>query len=233
MYLMQAPNRNTIPWEALAKAGAIPVLLIRHGQTSWNKERRFLGRSNVPLDAEGERQAILLARALEHIPLAALYSSPLARAWGTAEAISAGRSTSIQAVDGLTELDQGELEGLHGSALPERYPDLMHAWAEDPTHVRLPDGETLDECRVRSVSAVHGILCSHQPGAPVAIVAHRMVIGCLLCDTLALPLRFNTMIGQRNTAINVMSFHDGSLRLHRLNDADHLGGDPPLEPMPA
>ena len=230
---MQAPVRNVLEWNSITEDGAVPLLLIRHGQTSWNKERRFLGRSDIPLDSEGRAQAVAAAAAIKHIPLSGLYSSPLSRAWATAEIIADGRTTSIQRVDDLQELHQGELEGQPGHALRDRYPEFLTSWIEDPTHTRCPGGETLDECRSRSVAAVHAIMKKHIPGEPVAIVSHRMAIGCIICDTLGLPLRFNALIGQRNTAINLLSWKHQTLRLHRLNEASHLGAQPPLPAMDA
>ncbi len=221
---MNHPARNRFDWSSLAEQGTIPVLLIRHGQTLWNKQRRFLGRTDIPLDAEGAQQASRAAHALASIPFAGLYSSPLARAWGTAEAMASNRDTPIQPVPDLTELNQGELEGEHGSVLIERYPTFYAEWKNDPTHARVPGGETLAECHQRATAALHNIMAAHQPGPPVAIVSHRMTIGCLICEALDLPLRYNLMIGQRNTAINLLGYRDGILSLHRLNDADHLDG---------
>jgi broad specificity phosphatase PhoE len=225
---MQDPIRNGLDWNSLSEEGAVPILLVRHGQTSWNKQRRFLGRSDIPLDQEGVLQATAVAAALRPIPLQAMYSSPLSRAWGTAEKINESRSLSIQRVDDLQELHQGDLEGHPSQYLAEQYPDFLTAWQKDPTHARCPGGETLNECKVRSVAAMRLILEQHQTGPPIAIVSHRMAIGCIICDLLGLPLRFNTMIGQRNTAINLLSWKEGTLRLHRLNEASHLDEHPTL-----
>ena len=101
---MQDYIRNGLDWNSLSEQGAVPILLVRHGQTSWNKQRRFLGRSDIPLDQEGVAQAKAAAAVLRPIPLQALYSSPLSRAWGTAERINKSRNLSIQRVDDLQEL---------------------------------------------------------------------------------------------------------------------------------
>jgi broad specificity phosphatase PhoE len=219
---MQPPHCNAFEWEGLLERGAIPVFLIRHGQTSWNKERRFLGRSDVPLDEDGHAQAGLLTDALSAIPLEAVYSSPLARAWATAVRLAAPHGLKPGALPGLTELDQGELEGMKGADLPDRYPDFYQAWRADPTHARVPGGETLAECQARAVSSVLSTLAQRTTRGPVAIVSHKVAISGVLCDTIGLPPRFNMMIGQKNTAINLLSYKDGQLQLHRLNEATHL-----------
>jgi broad specificity phosphatase PhoE len=233
MYLMPTVPRNPLPWQILAEADAVPFLLIRHGQTAWNKERRFLGRSNVELDAEGRHQATLVGAALADVPLARVCSSPLARARGTADEICSERNLSPQIVNGLQELDQGNLEGRQGSWAFENHPSFIQAWAKDPTDVRVPGGETMGECQVRCVSALEGILQAQHPGPPVAVVTHRMVLSCLICHALELPLRMWRLIGQRNTAINLLAWREGKLTVHRLNDTDHLGQIERAPPMPA
>ena len=220
-----SPAAPTLPdWRRLADRGLVPVLLVRHGQTAWNVERRFLGASDVPLDAEGRVQAERLASRLAPLPLSAIYSSPLSRAWDTAARLAEGRSLDPLPVADLAELSQGVLEGRPGRALPEQYPDLLARWVEDPTHVRIPGGETLHECRQRALTALHALLAAHAPGPPVAVVSHKMVIAALICSTLDLPLRHVRLIGQNNTAVNLLGWRDGHLSLHLLNDDRHLAG---------
>ena len=219
---MQPPHRNAIEWEGHFDDGSIPVFLIRHGQTKWNKERRFLGRSDIPLDDEGHVQASLLTNTLRSIPLEAVYSSPLARAWETAEKLAAPHALQPTVLPGLTELDHGQLEGMKGALLPERYPQFYEAWRADPTHVRVPGGETLAECQERAVASILEMLASRHSTGPVAVVSHKVAISGVICDTIGLPPRFNMMVGQKNTAINLLSYREGRLHLHRLNEATHL-----------
>ena len=216
------PARNRFDWHKLAEENTVPVFLIRHGQTSWNKERRFLGRTDIPLDEEGKIQASQVALSLHNTPIAGLYSSPLSRAWETAEAISNRCSQPIHKVSALTELDQGELEGQCGDVLLDRYADFFQEWKHNPAHARVPGGETLTECQERASLAVHQILSQYEPGPPVVIVSHRMTIGCLICEAMNWPLTKNLDIEQRNTAVNLLGYRNGRLRVHVLNDASHL-----------
>lgn len=221
---MPTDPRNALIWRPLERAGRTPVLLIRHGQTAWNAQRRFLGQSDIPLDEVGTAQAATLARWLRPLPFQALHSSPLARAWQTAEAVGEGRphGPPIPA-PGLAELNQGELEGLPGSALPERFPTFLQAWIDDPENACVPGGETLGRCRDRAVEALENIAGAYVPGPPVAVVAHKMVISTLVCTVLDLPLRHYTRIGQGNTAVNLLSRgRQGDWALHRLNETGHL-----------
>lgn len=222
MYLMVPRTRNSLDWQSIAEAGDVPVLLIRHGQTIWNKERRFLGCSDVELDETGRTQAALAASALADLTFQSIHSSPLSRARVTAETVGAGRGLAIQLVNGLQELNQGELEGRFGADVVAQYPEFIQAWATDPRDVRCPGGETMQECADRSVAALGAILKKAKPGPPVAIFTHRMVLSCLICHALDLPLRMWQKIGQKNTAINLLSWRDGKLTVHRLNDVAHL-----------
>lgn len=218
---------NALPWEKLVHQGAVPVILLRHAQTSWNRERRLLGRSDIPLDAEGQAQARALADWLRAVPLGAIYASPLQRAMKTAAAVADGRPLTVEPVEGLVELDQGELDGQLSANLLDRYADFFAAWREDPATTRLPGGETLLECQDRAWAALQATLSRHQPGPPVLVVVHQMVLSSLLCRALDLPLRQYSAYSQRNTAVNLLAWSSGRLRVETLNVCDHLPEAPP------
>ena len=217
----QPPDALFTSWQPLAEAGRVPLLLIRHGRTAANLERRFVGKSDVPLDEVGLRQAELLARRLRDLPRAALYCSPLSRARQTAAALG-----PPQPVEGLQELDQGAFEGHRGEAMMAAYPEIFEGWLSDPTHVRIPGGETLGECRDRAMSALIAVLEAHVPGPPVLVVAHQMVLATLILSAQGRPLRLVREVKQGNTAVNLMSWGPGGLQVHRLNDTAHLDADP-------
>ena len=219
---MDPTDRNPFAWQTERRDGEISVFLVRHGQTAWNKERRFLGRTDIPLDDTGREQARRLSATLASVDFAAIYSSPLSRASQTAEAIATDRSITIEPVAGLTELNQGELEGRYGADLETEFPEFYAQWKADPTHARVPGGETLAECSERANAALADILSRHEPHQAIAVVAHRVSISAILASVMELPVRFNMRIGQRNTAINVLGHRNGVTQLRRLNDASHL-----------
>ena len=107
-------------------------------------------------------------------------------------------------VAGLTELNQGELEGRYGADLETEFPEFYAQWKADPTHARVPGGETLAECSERANAALADLLSRHEPHHAIAVVAHRVSISAILASVMELPVRFNMRIGQRNTAINVL-----------------------------
>jgi probable phosphoglycerate mutase len=219
---MQHHTRNALDWMNRVPEGSTPLVLVRHGQTAWNKERRFLGRTDIPLDEDGRMQAAAVAGALVSIPLVAVYTSHLSRASQTAEAVAAAHGLTPTINPDLQELDQGELEGSFGADLAAHYPDFHQAWEQDPANTRAPGGETLSECNERVLRATREIMAAHPGPQPIAIISHRIVVSCIVCEALGLPLRMWRRVGQRNTAVNLLSARDGRLQLHRLNDTGHL-----------
>ena len=203
----------------VAEAGETPLLLVRHGRTRANKERRFVGRMDVPLDEAGHHQAELLARRLRALPRAALYASPLARARQTAEALG-----EPELVQELMELDQGDFEGLPAAEVVPAHPEIFSAWASDPTDVRVPGGETLRELAGRVLPALEVLGQRHGPGAPVVVVSHQMVLAVTVLSALGLPFRFLRHVSQPNTALTLVGWSRSGVRIHHLNDHAHLEG---------
>lgn len=174
----------TIPWRTLAEAGRVPLLLIRHGRTAANASKRLAGRLDDPLDELGLAQAAALGRRLAELPRAGLYTSPLSRARQTAAAL--GRAEVIEA---LAEMDHGELEGVTGEVVRARYPEVLRAWASDPADAPIPGGETLRQCRDRTMAALDAIAARHRPGPPVLVVGHKMALGSVVLTARGQPLK--------------------------------------------
>ena len=205
-------------WQDIAKKEQIPLLLIRHGQTQHNVERRFVGSSNPPLDKTGFQQAVRLGNALEGLPQSGLYASSLQRTHQTAAPLG-----SPVILPGVSELDQGELEGMRFEDVHETHEAFFRRWAKDPTGVRVPGGETLDECQVRACAALAALSQAHEPGPPVVVVTHQMVLSVVLLRALGLPLRHWQLLKRKNTAIDLVGLRaDGTLAIHALNRTERL-----------
>lgn len=149
------------------------LALVRHGESTWIAEGRFQGRGDPPLSDLGSRQATAVGARLAapadppSLPLpdrppVAIWHSPLRRAAQTAQAIHQAREadTPLRALDTLTELGQGEWEGLTHDEVRERYPNQLASWREDPLSNHAPGGESLREAMARSESARETILGS-------------------------------------------------------------------------
>ena len=159
------------------------LLLVRHGETVWNADEVYRGRSEVPLSATGRRQALLLGGRLADYGVTALYTSPLIRARETAEAIAQAARLTARVEEELTDLDCGEWEGLSDREVKERYPDIRRAWLGRPHLVRLPGGESLDEVSARVGLVLERVLAG--PGV-VVLVSHRVVHKVAICALLGL-----------------------------------------------
>ena len=107
------------------------ILLARHGETEWNREGRFQGHADPPLNATGRAQAAELAAGLKGVELAAVYSSPLRRALETAELVAAEHGLEPVAVDALREVDVGFWEGLTRPEVEARFPEQLARWLEE------------------------------------------------------------------------------------------------------
>lgn len=164
----------------------VRLILARHGEADGSREFRFNGSSDVALTAHGEEQARLLADALAPLAPAAVYSSPLARARATAEAIAARAHLPIQIVPDLREQSYGSWERLTAEEARQRDPKRFAAWSAGK-RIAPPAGESFSAVRQRVVACVSEIAERH-PGQVVALVAHVGPIKALLCVALDLPL---------------------------------------------
>lgn len=203
---------------------ATRIVLIRHGQTAWNREARFRGRADIELDEFGVRQAEATGRYVtSRWPLVAVYASPLQRALQTAEAVARAQGLEVQPLAGLLDIDFGEWQGLSGEEVAQRYPDLYRAWWEAPHTVRIPGGESLDDVRGRVVEALEAVVERH-PGQTVALVSHTCTNRVLLCAVLGLGNERFWRLGQDTCAVNVFDARDGVYTVLLLNDTSHLFG---------
>ena len=131
------------------------LILIRHGETVWNQQRRMQGHSDSPLSETGMRQARLLARRLKQIEFSTLYSSDSGRAHHTARSVAAVTGHDIVLEPRLRERHFGAFEGLTGSEIEAKYPaDYARFKSRDQAHV-IPGGESASQFRARVSACFH------------------------------------------------------------------------------
>jgi len=197
------------------------LILIRHGETAHNRDQVTLGRADVPLNERGLAQAEAVAASFRRPP-AAIYASPLQRAFATAMAIGAATGVEVIAEAALIEMDVGEMEHLTGRQLRESYPDFLRAWLTGgAADARMPGGETLREVQERAWDAIERIGAAHPQGEVVA-VSHNFVILTLVCRALGLPLADFRRLKQALAAKTVIDLRDGVATLLQLNDNAHI-----------
>lgn len=145
------------------------LLLARHGETDWNVEGRWQGHTDRALTEHGRAQAEELAARLAGIPLDAVYTSDLRRAWETAEPIAQAHGLELHREPGLREVDVGSWAGLTRDEAQERFPDGYRHWEELGTGWE--DGETYEQMAARVIATVRRIAADH-PGGHVLVVSH-------------------------------------------------------------
>lgn len=198
-------------------------ILIRHGQTAWNRQGRFQGQSRVGLDRTGLTQAIDVAKASIRFNPSAIYSSPLPRALMTARAISKISGLPILKVDGFMEISLGDLEGVKGDLMKLKYPSIYHAWNRDPSKVVFPNGESIQQLQARACDAIRRIEIDNQCDTAI-VVSHNFAIRTILCASLGLPLSQFHSLNVDLGSISIIDNGLGASRVITINDKCHLSG---------
>jgi broad specificity phosphatase PhoE len=196
------------------------LILARHGETAWNVEKIYRGRTDVNLDKVGIKQAKLLGKYLSNRELAAIYSSPLSRATDTANTIARYQKIGVQIAEGLVDFDYGEWQFLPEQEVKRLYPDLLNEWHNNPHKVRMPAGESLEDVRRRAIEVVNDVLSKYQ--GSVVLVSHRVVNKVLICSLLGLDNSYFWNIKQDVGGITIFNYAGGRFVLTRHNDTSHL-----------
>jgi len=197
------------------------IYLVRHGQTAWNKEEIFRGRTDVPLDETGLKQAELAGEYFKGMEIHAIYSSPLSRAWQTAQKIAQFHDLKVQPLDGIIDMSFGNWEGRPHQEIREHDRETYRQWRDEPHLARLPGGESLDDVRLRSMASLEEVIRSH-PGKTLVLVSHRVVCKVLICAILGLDNSHFWQITQDTTAINLIQYKNGRYILSFMNETCHL-----------
>ncbi|MDO3648699.1 bifunctional RNase H/acid phosphatase [Nocardia mangyaensis] len=198
------------------------LLLLRHGQTALSVERRYSGRGNPPLTDLGREQAERAAKMLAAKgDIAAVVSSPLQRARSTAEAAATALDVRLRVLDGLTETDFGDWEGLTFAEAAQRDPQLHSDWLGDPS-IPAPGGESFDQVRER-VEGVRRDLVALYPGENIVVVSHVTPIKTLLQLALGVGPSLLYRLHLDLASLCVAEFYpDGGASVRLVNDTSYL-----------
>lgn len=196
---------------------------IRHGETDWNRQLRFQGQIDVPLNATGHAQAARLAARLAAEPHDALYSSDLQRARETAAPVAAAWGLPVASLPALREQSFGILEGLEVAAVPVLHPLLWEQWLEHQADFALPGGESLRRFSERVMGGVRELAARHA-GERVAVVTHGGVLDMLWRAANALPLHGRRDCLIPNTGLNRLRWEGERLVIEVWADDAHVAG---------
>ncbi|MFT7776902.1 MAG: histidine phosphatase family protein [Roseateles sp.] len=202
---------------------ATRIVLIRHGETAWNRATRIQGHTDIPLSPLGLAQADRLAEALADESLAAIYSSDLSRARQTAEALARVQGLPVCFDVALRERAFGRFEGLSWEEIDKGYPEDAARWRRREPDFPVGGGESLNVFSARCLAAARRAVAAH-PGRSIALVAHGGVLDCLYraATRVALDAPRSWQLG--NATINRLLATPGGFTLVGWNDDRHLAG---------
>jgi phosphoserine phosphatase len=202
----------------------VRIILVRHGETAWNKEGKFQGRLDIELSDAGRQQAKKLAEALRDVHIDSIYSSPLKRSFDTAKLIAGWHSLEVVPAEEFNEIDHGSWEGMHLDAVIDAHGELYDTWLNNPHEAKMPGGEGLDDIRERSIRRLTEILALTPDGTTILIAGHDATNKVILCYALGLDNSHFWQIKQGNAAISILEYEKDLFRVTLLNDTCHLGG---------
>jgi len=203
------------------------ILLIRHGETAWNAERRLQGHLDIALNAAGLQQARLLGLALKNEKLDAIIASDLQRAKQTADSIAGWHNQPVKQDTQLRERCFGGFQGLLYSELETRYPVEFAAWqmrdpdAQFPADASADQGESLRTFHQRCISIIR-YYAQQYAGKTIALVAHGGVLESAYREAKQLPLNTRREVGILNASINRFTVSADQFRLNLWGDIAHL-----------
>jgi len=197
------------------------LILIRHGETQWNKERRMQGHSDSPLSETGLRQAQLLGKHLAQVRFDALYCSDTGRAQHTARCVAEATGHTINLEPGLRERNFGVFEGLTRADMEARYPDDYARFKSRDQHFAMPRGESGAAFRARAIACMDGIIARH-PRQIVVAVTHGLVLDVFYRLAMGIPPEEPRVHKLVNAGINRLHYDGSAWHIEVWGDGSHL-----------
>jgi len=199
------------------------ILLVRHGQTASNITGFYMGWSDEDLDEVGYTQAHRLSARLANSPIALVYTSPLRRAYATAEIIAEPHGLEPEVLDDLIEIRLGDWQGLHADEIKRRWPELWQQSRTDPSEMTMPNGESLNEVTRRAIRAFERVVKASR-GKQAVVVTHDVIVRVLVAHVLQVSNSIYRRLEIGNASLSVVRVSDGNSQLVTLNDISHLEG---------
>lgn len=197
------------------------LILVRHGQTLWNRDQRAQGVTDIELSNRGRAQVGSLARSLRNERIDTIISSPLKRAVQTAEAINLFHNLPIERENDLIELNMGDFEGIVFQDMQKNHGDFLKRWMSDPASIAMPGGESIVELQKRVWGVVERILT--KPGTTL-IASHNFAIMTILCTIKEMDLSHIREVHVDTASKTVVEFEEGRGIIILFNDIGHLAG---------
>jgi probable phosphoglycerate mutase len=197
----------------------LKIMLVRHGETDWNRVKRVQGgSSDTPLNDIGREQAKGLASLLAKEKIKAVFSSPLQRAVVTAKEIASLHNLSVEINPALREIEAGKLEGILSADLGKRFSEYLF---ENDLPVTIPGGESLPDVQERIWSFIKSLSAEYDE-CTVVLVAHYFVILSVLCKVLDVPLQNINRFRMDTGSLSIITLDGEALWLQVFNDTGYM-----------
>ena len=201
---------------------ATQFILVRHGETIWNREGRIQGHLDSPLNPEGIAQAKTLAERLRVESFDALISSDLGRALHTAQYIATRTGHAVSVDARLRERHYGVFQGMTRSEAKSLYPDVYALYHDESVTYPIPGGESTQVCFMRNLECLQE-LATRYPANRIVVVTHGGVLDGLHRHVMRLPYVGSRAFTIVNASLNWFTYEDGKWRLDRWGEVAHLG----------
>ncbi len=206
----------------------LKLIILRHGETEFNKAKKFQGWENTPLTENGLKQVEKAADRLKNEKIDELYTSPLTRceilAKAISEAIEKAQGRHLEPIpdEDLMEVNVGIFSGMELTKIEEEYPKEYGQWISDAENLTFPGGESLKTTQERAVRFFHKME-KEKDGKTICIVSHGVWLRCLLAylrqESISLMWQ---QPPQKNTAVNVITIRDNVYTIESAGDISHL-----------
>lgn len=190
------------------------ILLVRHGETDWNRNGQVMGKLPIPLNEQGRRQARRLAAFLQRSHVHSVYSSPVLRAHQTATILAESLARQVDIEPGLTEIGMGEWEGRYWKDLAQDVNKLNLYLM--PDEARPPRGETLREVQTRAVAAIEHSRTSSE-STTLVFVTHADVVRAIIAHYMGFELRRIRQVRIDHASLTSLEFGEELAALLHLN----------------
>jgi broad specificity phosphatase PhoE len=222
--LNQQAGQTIYRWKLIeVDTMVMELILIRHGETDFNRDSVFRGQMDVRLNATGIAMADATAEALKDKVFEAIYSSPLKRAFVTAKRIAGPHEIEVRSNFDFIDISYGVWQGLPETEVKTKWPGLYEKWLSKPTWVRFPGGESTRHCWKRVISGLREILFQHGTGT-IVIVSHRVPIKFMTAYLLGKKRGYINEIKHDPCAMSIFRVDDRKYAPVVLNDSSHLSG---------
>lgn len=192
----------------------LEILLIRHGQTDWNRDRRIMGRRPIPLNATGRQEAMAIAAYLADVPIDAVFASPVRRTAETASLIVRGKKVRVQPAPEMAEIEYGRWAG---KTFQEVTSDKNYqTYHTRPRHAQAPGGEKMTAVHKRAVGFIETLRRRHESGR-ILVVSHADVIKAVLVHYLGLDLNDILRFRIDNGSLSLLWFNGTRRRVMAIN----------------